>query len=60
MPFREHDLVVLTCGVAGLRAGVRGAVVGVYGSGGYEVEVVDGDGVTVAVVTVEEADIMAV
>lgn len=51
---------MLTRDVARLRAGVRGAVVGVYSNGGYEVEVVDTGGVTVPVVAVEEADIMAV
>lgn len=58
--YREGQMVELTRDVAGLSAGTRAVIVGVYGNGGYEVEVFDGDGATVAVVTVAEADLRAV
>lgn len=42
----------------GLRAGVVGTVVHVYGRGeAYEVEFVEGDGATVAVLTLEAGDV---
>ncbi len=56
----EHSLVVLTRDIAdaGLRAGDVGAVVHVYSVGdAYEVEFVDGDGTTIAVVTLESQDV---
>lgn len=57
--YREHDVVVLRHDLAdhGLVKDDLGAVVGVYGSGGYEVEFTAADGVTVAVVTLAEDDI---
>lgn len=56
----EHSLVVLNRDVpeSGLSAGDVGAVVHVYGRGsGYEVEFVDGDGSTVALVTLVANDV---
>jgi Domain of unknown function (DUF4926) len=41
----------------GLVDGVLGAVVGVYGAGGYEVEFAGADGTTLAVVTSAPGDI---
>lgn len=56
----EHSMVVLTRDVtdAGLHAGDVGAIVHVYGEGeAYEVEFVDGDGSTLALVTLEAGDV---
>lgn len=57
--FREHDLVVLRHDLPdqGLLKDDVGAVVGVYGSGGYEVEFTAADGATVAVVTLSDDDV---
>lgn len=55
MPFAEYQMVRLSSDVAGLSAGTVGVIVGVYGNGGYEVEVLS-DGRTVAVLTVAEAE----
>ena len=52
----EHSMVVLTRDVpeSGLHAGDVGAVVHVYRQGAaYEVEFVDGDGTTVALMTLD-------
>jgi hypothetical protein len=52
----EHSLVVLTCDApeSGLFAGDVGAIVHVYGQGmAYEVEFVDGDGTTIALITLK-------
>jgi hypothetical protein len=51
--YREHDVVVLRGDLpaSGLKDGDVGAVVGVYGSGGYEIEFTAADGATVDVVT---------
>lgn len=56
---QEHDVVVLRHGIPehGLVADDVGAVVGVYETGGYEVEFTAADGGTVAVVTLAEEDI---
>ena len=54
----EHSIVVLTRDVpeSGLYAGDIGAVVHAYRKGaGYEVEFVDGDGTTIALVTLESS-----
>ena len=59
MPFAEHQMVRLTRDVAGLTAGTVGVIVGVYGDGGFEVEVLS-DGRTVAVLTVAETALEAV
>ena len=56
----EHSMVVLNDDrtADGLHAGDVGAVVHVYGDGkAYEVEFVDGNGTTVALLTVEAADV---
>jgi hypothetical protein len=57
--YKEHEIVVLRRDLPdqGLLVGDVGAVVGVYGSGGYEVELVAPEGETVAVVTLGEEDI---
>jgi hypothetical protein len=57
--YRELDVVVLRRDLPehGLVADDVGAVVGVYQSGGYEVEFTAADGGTLAVVTLAEADI---
>lgn len=57
--YREHDVVVLRRDLPdqGLVKDDVGAVVGVYGSGGYEVEFTAADAHTVAVVTLTEDDI---
>jgi hypothetical protein len=49
---REHDMVVLVRDLPerGLKKGQIGAVVMVHDSAGYEVEFVDSDGKTIAVV----------
>ena len=52
----EHSLVVLTGDIpdSGLYAGDVGAIVHVYGQGtAYEVEFVDGDGTTIALITLK-------
>lgn len=52
----EHSLVVLNREMAdqGLHCGDVGTVVGIYGDGkAYEVEFVDGDGSTIALLTLE-------
>lgn len=56
----EHSLVVLSFDMpaAGLHAGDVGAVVHTYWQGkAYEVEFVDGDGTTVALVTLEADEV---
>ena len=56
----EHSMVVLKREMAdaGLAAGDVGAIVQVYGQGeAYEVEFVDGDGSTVALLTLDAADV---
>ena len=56
---REHGVVVLARDLpdCGLVTGDVGAVVGVYGSGGYEVEFTAHEGETLAVVSLAEGDI---
>ena len=56
---KEHDVVVLLRDLpaSGLVRGDVGAVVGVYASGGYEVEFTAPEGETVAVVTLAEGDV---
>ena len=52
----EHSIVVLNSDMpdAGLHAGDVGAIVHVHGQGkAYEVEFVDGDGTTVALMTLD-------
>lgn len=52
----EHSLVVLNRETTdhGLHSGDVGTVVGVYGNGkAYEVEFVDGDGSTIALLTLD-------
>lgn len=59
----EHSLVVLTCDIpeSGLYTGDVGAVVHVYGKGeAYEVEFVDGDGTTIALITLKSAAVRPV
>ncbi len=56
----EHSLVVLNREIAdaGLHSGDVGAVVAIYANGkAYEVEFVDGDGSTVALLTLEADDV---
>ncbi len=56
----EHSIVVLNDDRAadGLYSGDVGAVVHVYGDGkAYEVEFVDGDGTSIALLTLEAADV---
>jgi hypothetical protein len=56
----EHSIVVLTRDVpqSGLYAGDVGAVVHVYRQGAaYEVEFVDGDGTTIALMTLDSNDV---
>lgn len=57
--YNEHEVVVLRRDLPelGLVAGDVGAVVGVYRSGGYEVEFTAPEGETVAVVTLGEDEI---
>ncbi len=57
--YKEHDVVVLRRDLPdhGLMEGDVGAIVGVYRSGGYEVEFTAPAGETVAVVTLSEGDI---
>jgi uncharacterized membrane protein len=60
MAYADLDRVALTRDTAGLIAGAVGTVVGVYGSGGYEVEFLDPDGRTLAVLTLDDTDIRPV
>ena len=56
----EHSMVVLNDDrtTDGLHAGDVGAVVHVYGDGrAYEVEFIDGDGTTIALLTLEADDV---
>ena len=56
----EHSMVVLNDdrSADGLNAGDVGAVVHIYGDGkAYEVEFVDGDGSTIALLTLEPSDV---
>ena len=56
----EHAMVVLSCDIpsSGLYAGDVGAVVHVYSNGAaYEVEFVDGDGTSVACITLDAKDV---
>ena len=56
----EHSMVVLNDdrSADGLNAGDVGAVVHIYGEGkAYEVEFIDGDGSTIALLTLEPSDI---
>lgn len=57
--YEEHDVVVLRHDLPehGFEKDDVGAVVGVYGSGGYEVEFTAARGDTVAVVTLTDKDI---
>jgi len=60
MMITEHSLVVLNDdrSADGLNAGDVGAVVHIYGEGkAYEVEFIDGDGSTIALLTLEPSDI---
>ena len=56
--FAEHDVIVLTRDLPdlGLRAGAVGAVVGIYASGGYEVEFTTTTGRTLTVVPLSGHD----
>jgi len=59
----EHSLVVLTRDIpeSGLYAGDVGAIVHIYGQGAaYEVEFVDGDGTTIALVTLKSESVRPV
>lgn len=59
----EHSMVVLTDDIpaSGLFAGDVGAVVHVYANGSaYDVEFVDGDGSTVACVTLEAKSVRTI
>ncbi len=61
MAYADLDRVALLRDTAGLAAGAVGTVVGVYGSGGgYEIEFLDQDGRTLAVLTLGEDDIRSV
>jgi hypothetical protein len=56
----EHAMVVLNCDrpLVGLYSGDVGCVVHVYGNGvAYEVEFVDGDGSSVACITLDAKDV---
>jgi hypothetical protein len=56
----EHSIVVLNSDIPdeGLHAGDVGAIVHVHGQGrAYEVEFVDGDGTTVALVTLDADEV---
>ncbi|MBW3596719.1 MAG: DUF4926 domain-containing protein [Planctomycetes bacterium] len=60
MALAEHSLAVLNREIpdAGLAAGDVGAIVHVYGQGkANEVEFVDGDGTTVALLTLDATDV---
>jgi hypothetical protein len=56
---KDHDLLVLTRDFpeAGLEAGDVGVVVAVYEGGGVEMEFVSADGVTLAVLTLTDAEV---
>ena len=59
----EHSLVVLTRDIpeSGLYAGDVGAIIHIYGKGAaYEVEFVDGDGTTIALVTLKSESVRPV
>ena len=61
--FAEHESVTLARDLpeAGLAAGIRGAIVHVYAADGpYELEVVADDGSTIALVTIEAADLQPI
>ncbi|MGH7930800.1 MAG: DUF4926 domain-containing protein [Candidatus Binatia bacterium] len=56
----EHSIVVLNSDMpdAGLHAGDVGAIVHVHGQGkAYEVEFVDGDGTTIALLTLDADEV---
>lgn len=56
----EHSMVVLTRDMSadGLHSGDVGAVVHIHGGGqAFEVEFVDGDGTTIALVTLDAKDV---
>ncbi len=56
----EHSIVVLESDMpdAGLHAGDVGAIVHVHGQGNaYEVEFVDGDGTTIALMTLDSSQV---
>ena len=60
MMITEHSMVVLNedRSANGLNAGDVGAVVHIYGEGkAFEVEFVDGDGSTIALLTLEPSDV---
>ena len=57
--YQDGQLVELVRGVAALPAGTRGVIVGVYGNGGYEMEII-GDSDAVNVVTVGQEDLRPV
>ena len=60
MMITEHSMVVLNDdrSANGLNAGDVGAVVHIYGEGkAFEVEFVDGDGSTIALLTLEPSDV---
>ena len=59
----EHSLVVLTSDIpdSGLYVGDVGAIVHVYGQGtAYEVEFVDGDGTTIALIMLKSESVRPV
>lgn len=58
--FRDGQMVELIRPVGGIGAGTVGTVVGVYGNGGCEVEVMDDAGPTLDVLTVAGGDIRPV
>jgi hypothetical protein len=62
MSYADLDRVALLRDAEGLPAGAVGTVVGVYanGNGGYEVEFLDPNGQTLAVLTLGDADIRPV
>jgi len=61
MTYAELDRVALLRDAEGLAAGAVGIVVGVYGSGGgYEIEFLDPNGQTLAVLTLGDDDIRPV
>ena len=60
MEYAELDRVALLRDTEGLAAGAVGTVVGVYSAGGYEVEFLDLDCRTLAVLTLGEDDIRPV
>ena len=59
----EHSIVVLNSDIpgVGLDAGDVGAIVCVHGQGrAYEVEFVDGDGTTIALLTLDAGEVRAI